>query len=352
MLTINSKANVVSNTCSVSGTDTLTNILNDVNTGYFYMKSDGIISVKGSLFFSLDEEDLGVIPDNAVINNIGVKFYTLTQNNIGVYDTMSFRLNNNLLATIENTNLIPNTISETSYSAERMFSSDIYKENLLGYRFECQLVTEGSKEFRLLGLTVTVSYTEMMATSTSRIVLSSGIVDLPLYTPLEMPRYALRVVTDSGIKAFDLVGLNNPQASPLRVMTASGIKAVRMSLEKPSINLFSAIEHPHSSGYYFNTNGDLREDTNSIYMKDYLEVGEGLYAIQCASNSFSSVTIVTIFYDPNKTILGSNKLTTNNTLVTFPSKTKYIRFSIKANNNNVSSKSLFDAYSSMMIYKN
>lgn len=354
MLTVNSTVYVVSNECNVEGrTDTITesNILNNKDVGYFYINSSNGVTNKKSLYFSLNVGDLGIIPENAVINNVGVKFYTSTENNMGVYDALLFKLNNTTLATIEATNVAPNTISETSYSAEKMFSGDIYKENLIGYKFECQLITEGEKNFKLLGLTVTVTYTEMMATSTSRIVISSGIIDLPLYTPLDMPRYALRVVTDGGIKAYDLVSPNSPQASPLRIMTSSGIKAVRMSLEKPNINIFSSIDHPHSSGYYFNSNnGDLISYTDSIYMRDYLEISSGSYYIQCPSNNFKDTEMVFIFYDPNKNVIDELILDDTSKPITFKNNYKYLRFSIKAMSN-ITSKAIFDVYNSVMIYK-
>lgn len=355
MLTVKTETNVVShnlriNTPGIEPSD----ILNGTTGSYFYINRPGSIgSVKGSIFFNLSSAGLDLIPSNAIINNLAITFNIEKTNSIGTFDNIKFKVSGTTLANIDATNYIPNTIQSTTFQTDQLFEDDIFKNSLEKYIFEIELLTEGSNQFRLHSIVFNITYTEMIATSLCKLMTKDGLVIIPLYNPISLPRYAMRIVTSLGSKSFDLIDTLDPAASPIRVMTPYGMKSIRMSLESPIINIFDPTLEK-LVGSYFNNKGELVQRVGDVY-KDITCLGfieiepSGVYDIYCTSSPFN-INITIVEYDENEKILVSYE-GVNALRVPMNENSKYVRVSITINDLEFTEEDLILTYDSIVITK-
>ena len=354
MLTVRTLTNVLSHSLSVYGQGEPSNILNGKTGSYFYIKRPGPTgSIRGSIFFNLVSSALDLIPSNAIINNFSITFNTETTNPIGTFDNIYLKLNGTTLANIDATVHTPNIIQSTTFQSNKLYGEDIFKSALEKCIFEIELSTEGAKEFRLHSINFSITYTEMIATNICKLMTKEGLVTIPLYNPISLPRYAMRIVTKQGPKSFDLVDLDDPAASPIRVMTQNGIKSIRMSLTPPVINIFNPSAEKLEGFYFDEKTGGLI--ANSGMLKD-IACGEhtpidggGIYDIYCSSTPLS-IKITVVEYLDEQTVLhvytGINSIR-----IPTDARATSIRLCITAEADNFEIDVLRSAYSSIVVTK-
>lgn len=353
MLTVKTITNVVSHNLKIHGSSDPTEILSGKENEYFYIKRSGSVgSSKGSVFFSLAKSTLDLIPSNAIINNISIIFNTEKTNSVGTYDGVALKINGTTLANIDATLHTPNKIQSTTFQADQLFDEDIFKSALEKYIFEISLTTEGSNEFRLHSINFSITYTEMIATSICKMMTKDGLITIPLYNPLSLSRYAMRIITKTGPKSFDLIDIEDPAASPIRVMTPYGLKAVRMSITPPIINIFDPTAEK-LQGYYFAERtgslvarpGDIIKDIACV---EYIEVeSSGVYDIYCASTPLS-VVITVVEYDESQNVIKMYD-SINSIRIPMSNTTRTIRVCITSENDQFDFQQLLDAYNSLVI---
>lgn len=356
MLTVKTLTNVISHSLQINISDIEpSDVLNGKENSYFFIKKNsGVGSTKGSIFFNLDNAALALIPSNAIINNFSITFNTEKTNSFGTYDNIYLKTNGTMLASIDATAHTPNKVQSTTFQTDQLFGEDIFKSSLEKCIFEIELSTEGSNEFRLHSINFNITYTEMIATSLCKLMTKDGLVTIPLYNPISLPRYAMRIVTSTGPKSFDLIDLEDPAASPIRIMTPYGLKAVRMSLNPPIINIFDPTADK-LEGYYYedrtgalvNRPGDIVKDIACI---QYIQVEpSAVYDIYCASTPLN-VTLKIIEYGLSEEML--LMYTASNTIrLPISAKTAYLRISITVEDEEFEKQELMDAYNSLVITK-